>query len=497
MASSSRLWTTARVALSALAARDAGGRLNQSQAPHAFLLPAIGGVAGLGLACSKVHSEEECSDCANEGRTETTVNTPNKHSTAKWRVFTDRARDLHQQGKIEEARAFFQRALEEAEKGFGPEDEHLAASYQNLAELLRINREFEEAEALYQKAIALLESKSKKRAARSPEASKFERNNFISEPVRQKALATTVDHLCGIYLQMQPKKLEDARDCYQKALKLKLEAFGGHHIEVANTLARAAQVSELQGRHRQAIDLMGQSVDCLLKNQGNEDESGRTILNDSVMKLFRVRTLQLANLLLRQESESETREAEEVLRRLINLTMQSGGQGEEEASCDENDLIGRDPQVCNLFCQALVASRDPGRCEKAVALLEPLKDRLLSAKASSLQKDLSECAISRHLGEAYLCLGREEELKSLNLEDVEQRIFALWDDLRRGKQGLPKRLLAPVTFELLGLLGVSSRVASDPARKREILGIVEKIVASSGNNSDVEKVATKVKASMP
>ena len=64
---------------------------------------------------------------------------------------------------MEEARGFFLRAGKEAEKGFGPEDEHLAASYQNLAELLRINGEFSEAEELYLKAIQMLELRSQMR----------------------------------------------------------------------------------------------------------------------------------------------------------------------------------------------------------------------------------------------------------------------------------------------------------------------------------------------
>jgi len=70
-------------------------------------------------------------------------------------------------GRVEEARAFFESAVKEAEKGFGPEDEHLAASYQNLAELLRINGEFGGAEELYLKAINMLELKSQKRASPS------------------------------------------------------------------------------------------------------------------------------------------------------------------------------------------------------------------------------------------------------------------------------------------------------------------------------------------
>ena len=41
------------------------------------------------------------------------------------------------------------RALEEAKKGFGEDDGHVAAAYNNLAEVLRNSRQFDKAEPLY------------------------------------------------------------------------------------------------------------------------------------------------------------------------------------------------------------------------------------------------------------------------------------------------------------------------------------------------------------
>ena len=449
---------------------------------------------------------------------------PSDRATAKWRVFTDRGRELHTQGRIEEARTFFERAVEEAEKGFGSEDEHLAASYQNLAELLRINREFEDAETLYLKAIAMLELRSKKRGAKG---SQFEGNNFISEPVRRKALATTVDRLCGLYLQMRPKKLEEARECYRKALRLKLEAFGRDHIEVANTLASAAQVSRLDGHSQQAIDLLGQSLDCLLKNQGNEDESGRTVLNDSLMKVLRGRSLQMASLLLKQEGgPGNIQQAEGVLRRYIKLAIQGKDLDTEEGSA-EDDVLGQDPQVCNLMCQSLVASGEEEKCAQAAKFLETSRASILGAgqgsrRKESLQHDLVVCAVGRQLAEAHLCVaagpsaadgGRRagilDKVETLGLGELEKRVERWWSDLqtKRGVEVLQtKRLLPPVTMEFLLHLRLSARYASERGtmgahRREEIQKKVRMILEAAqgmpeASRKEVDALARKVLASL-
>lgn len=72
----------------------------------------------------------------------------NEH-TAKWRIYTDRARDSSAQGNHGEAERFLLKALEEARAGFGERDLHVPAAMQNLAELYRITRKPQLAEPLY------------------------------------------------------------------------------------------------------------------------------------------------------------------------------------------------------------------------------------------------------------------------------------------------------------------------------------------------------------
>ena len=62
--------------------------------PLHFALAFVGGAFAVGLGWSRgAYSEGKQSSGVSEGAAAET----NKHSTAKWRVYTDRARDLHQQ----------------------------------------------------------------------------------------------------------------------------------------------------------------------------------------------------------------------------------------------------------------------------------------------------------------------------------------------------------------------------------------------------------------
>lgn len=78
------------------------------------------------------------------------------HATAKWRVFTNRGRDLVAAGQLEEAEAFLRRALAEAASGFGEVDPHYAAALHNLADCLRLRGCHAEAAPLFARAVAVL-----------------------------------------------------------------------------------------------------------------------------------------------------------------------------------------------------------------------------------------------------------------------------------------------------------------------------------------------------
>ena len=72
--------------------------------------------------------------------------------TAQWRVWTDVGRDLAGQGRQAEAEAYLRRALEAARRGFGADDPHVASACNNLGELYRLQRRYDEAEPLYREA---------------------------------------------------------------------------------------------------------------------------------------------------------------------------------------------------------------------------------------------------------------------------------------------------------------------------------------------------------
>lgn len=58
-----------------------------------------------------------------------------------------RVRNL--QGDKDGAERYMKRALEEAKRGFGEQDGHVAAAYNNLAEIYRNMKQFDKAEPLY------------------------------------------------------------------------------------------------------------------------------------------------------------------------------------------------------------------------------------------------------------------------------------------------------------------------------------------------------------
>ncbi|CAI7910634.1 unnamed protein product [Closterium sp. NIES-53] len=214
-----------------------------------------------------------------------------KH-TARWRVFTDRGRELFSQGRLRDAERYLQRAIEEAKAGFGPSDPHVASSCNNLAELYRVMGEWEAAERLFQEAT--------------------ERFRAVEMPL---PLAATLHNLGGLYLQQaqlgqgqvvysQPGNaemgqgqlgqaqlgqaqlgqahLEKARVCYEEALKLKAKELGESHPDYANTMFHLAEVFRRLGRREEAHAVLRGSVKIL---EGSAGSRGTTAMARRMMLL--------------------------------------------------------------------------------------------------------------------------------------------------------------------------------------------------------------------
>nr|GEU42714.1 hypothetical protein [Tanacetum cinerariifolium] len=168
--------------------------------------------------------------------------------TCKWRVFTDNARDLFFQGKLDDAERLFVGALQQAKQGFGQRDPHVASACNNLAELYRVKKAFDKAEPLYLEAISIL------------------KESYGHEDIR---VGAALHNLGQFYLV--EKKLDAAYACYERALKIKRRILGENHADYAETMYHLGKVLYLQGNGKDAESLIKDSIRIL--EDGEQGES--------------------------------------------------------------------------------------------------------------------------------------------------------------------------------------------------------------------------------
>ncbi|EEF29850.1 kinesin light chain, putative [Ricinus communis] len=197
--------------------------------------------------------------------------------TSKWRIFTDNGRAYFLQGKLDEAEKFFLSALEEAKKGFGNREPHVASACNNLAELYRVKKAFDKAEPLYLEAVNILEE------------------SFGPDDIRVGAAF----HNLGQFYLMQ-RKLEEARNCYE----IKRHVLGHDHTDYADTMYHLGTVLYLQGKEKDAEDLIQDSIQIL-------EGAGQ---GESIMCIRRLRYLSQIYL-----KSNRVAEAENVQRKVLHI----------------------------------------------------------------------------------------------------------------------------------------------------------------------------------
>lgn len=210
----------------------------------------------------------------------------NEH-TAKWRLFSDKGREVFLQGKLDQAEKFFFSALQEAKEGFGEKDPHVASSCNNLAELFRVQKQFDKAEPLYWEAIKILEE------------------SFGPEDIRVGAAL----HNLGQFYLMQ-RKLDEADKCYERAVKIKRRVLGLNHTDYADTLYHLGMVLYLLGKEKDAEALIQESIKIL-------EENG---MGDSITCIRRLQFL--SQMYLKSNCLAE---AEDVQRKVLQIMELSKG----------------------------------------------------------------------------------------------------------------------------------------------------------------------------
>ena len=200
---------------------------------HASIIPVMALVTTMFVTGSAAAAEEAEGSANSDPPPKDTRD----YATAKWRIFTDRSRDLVNQKRFDEAEKLLQEAVVLAERGFGDGTPHVASAKQNLAELYRLRKEYGKAAPLYEDAIKILTE------------------NYGTKDIR---VAFALHNIAGFYLAQY--ELEKAAHYYEQALQVKLAAVGPGHTETSNTLFHLAEVRWMQGNVETAIRLAKQSL---------------------------------------------------------------------------------------------------------------------------------------------------------------------------------------------------------------------------------------------
>jgi tetratricopeptide (TPR) repeat protein len=152
------------------------------------------------------------------------------------------------QQQYDKAEPLYLRALAIRGQKLGRKHPHVATSLNNLAVLCKAQRRFGEAQHLYLQAIEILEQ------------------SLGSEHL---SVANTLHNLAGLYKSQQ--QYDAAEPVYQRALAIREQKLGHGHPLVASTLHNLAGLYEAQGRYPEAEPLYRQAL--LIANQKLEQIS--------------------------------------------------------------------------------------------------------------------------------------------------------------------------------------------------------------------------------
>lgn len=199
-----------------------------------------GGGGSSGASCETPASREELQPV--EGAVS------NEH-TAKFFIFAEKARRCTAQGQYHDAEQWWHKAEEQAVRGFGSQDAHLAVVANGLAELYRIwgGERRAAAEALYRRGAAILEREV------GPGDVRF---------------AQALQHL-GLYLMDCGRHAEALREL-ERAAAIKRAALGDHHADYAETLSLTAEAYRGMRDTRRAISTLRRCLEALAKTGRDE-----------------------------------------------------------------------------------------------------------------------------------------------------------------------------------------------------------------------------------
>jgi tetratricopeptide (TPR) repeat protein len=249
---------------------------------------------------------------------------------------------LHEIAQYEDAEPLFRRALAIDEASYGNDHPNVARDLNNLASLLHDTNRLEEAEPMYRRALAIDEASyghdHPNEAIRLNDlAQLLKTTNRLAEaePLMRRALeideasygndhpevATDLNNLA--LLLQATNRLAEAEPLYLRALAIDEASYGNHHPKVATRLNNLALLLQATTRLAEAEPLMRRALAIDEGSYGNHHPKVATRLNN------------LAQLL---KTTNRLAEAEPLMRRALAIDEGSYGNDHPEVATDLNNL---------------------------------------------------------------------------------------------------------------------------------------------------------------
>ncbi|HLB80119.1 MAG TPA: tetratricopeptide repeat protein, partial [Dongiaceae bacterium] len=175
----------------------------------------------------------------------------------RWENLMSAAIAAYRQGDLAEAERQFVAAAREAET-FGPKDERLAISLDNLAQVYQVQGNYVAAESLYRRSLEIVGEAAHPSAARSlnnlAELYRAQEKYAEAEPLYRRAiaiwegvsgadsadLATSLNNLAALYFAQG--RYDDVEPLFAGALAIREKALGPDDPEVARGLNNLAEL---------------------------------------------------------------------------------------------------------------------------------------------------------------------------------------------------------------------------------------------------------------
>jgi tetratricopeptide (TPR) repeat protein len=227
------------------------------------------------------------------------------------------------QSQFTEAEKWYKKSVKVTRHRLGERHPHVAASYNNLANLYREMGRYEEALPLSQNA---LEIRLEQLGERHPDVAQSYNNLAAlyssmgryeeALPLDQKALeirleqlgerhpdvATSYNNLAGLYDSMG--RYKEALPLYQKALEIRLEQLGERNPDVAISYNNLAGLYRVMGRYEEAIAHYQQAVNIAQQTLGENHPNTLTFTNNYLQMLLEAPTEEILKALPEEMHEN-------------------------------------------------------------------------------------------------------------------------------------------------------------------------------------------------